>query len=97
MLNGPPVPSGGFPGEIEEWTGDFGVIWNEIAIVASKAKELANLGRVPRGFPLSHTIKFTGIHTHLVPSDNHTQVLDFFFGEFAFGRLKVEVIIMQFL
>jgi hypothetical protein len=97
VLSGSPVPSGGFPGEVEERAGDFGVIWNEITIVSGEAKELANFGWVMRGFPLSYTVKFTWIHTHLVPSNDYAQVLDFVFGKFALGGLEVEVIIVQFL
>jgi hypothetical protein len=96
-LRGPPVPIDGLLGEIEEWTSDFGVVWNEVAIITGEAQELANLSRVPWGFPLSYTIQFAGVHSHLVPSDNHAQVFDFFFGKFAFGGFEIEIIIMQLL
>jgi hypothetical protein len=97
MLSGPPVPIDSLLGEIKEWASDFRVVRDEVTVVASEAKELANLGWAPRGFPLSYAVKFTGVHTHLVPPNNHTQVFDLFLGKFTFGGLEVEVVVVQLL
>ena len=72
VLGGPPVPSDGFPGEVKEWTGDFGVVWDEVAIVACEAKELTDFGWISWGLPLSYAIEFGWVHTHVVLSDDHS-------------------------
>jgi hypothetical protein len=72
MLGGPPVPGYGFLSEIEEWTGDLRVVWDEVAIVACETQELADFSWVSWGLPLSYAIKFAWVHTHLVLSDNYS-------------------------
>ena len=94
MLSGSPVPSFSFLCEVEEWVGDLGVIWDEVAIVAHKAQELADFSWVSWRFPLPYTVKFTWIHAHLVFPDNYSQVFDFFLCKFTLRRLEVEVIVV---
>jgi hypothetical protein len=97
MLGGSPVPLFRFPGKIKKWPGDFGVVWDEVTIIPSEAKELANLCRISWGFPSSDTIKFAGVHAHSVLSNYHPQVLNLVFSEFTLGWFKIEVVFVQFL
>jgi hypothetical protein len=88
------MPIFGLFSEVKKWAGDLGVVWDEVSIVPCEAKELANLGWVPWWFPLSYTVKFAWVHTHLVLSNNYSEVFNFFFRKFTLGRLEIEVVVM---
>ena len=94
MLGRSLVPCFCFPSEGKEWSSDFRVVWDEVAIIASKAKKLADFGWVLWDLPMLYAIKFAWVHAHLVLSNDYPQVLDFSLHEFTFRQFEIEVIIM---
>jgi hypothetical protein len=82
-----PMPSYSFLCKVEEWSGNFEVIWDEVPIVPSEAKELANFSGVLWGLPLPDAIQLVKVHTHLIFSNYYSQIFNFILGKLIFGWL----------
>ena len=62
LTRGGPIPCQGFLGEVDEGTGNVGVVGNKPAIEISKAEEGAYVLDFSRGRPAGNAVEFDGVH-----------------------------------
>ena len=74
-------------GEVQERTGDSGIIRDESSVEAGKAKEGLYVLDFGRGWPCCNAIKFDRVHGKLTRFYNHPKVFDFRNIELAFLKL----------
>ena len=77
--------------EVDEGTGDVGVVGNESTVEIGKAKEGAYVLDFSGGWPFGDFIKLDRVHGELTRFDNHSEVFHLVHGEFAFFELEVQV------
>ena len=67
-----PVPREVFLGEVNERSGDIGVVWNELSVEIGKAKEGSDIFNLFGGWPTSNPIQLDGVHGKLSGFDDHS-------------------------
>jgi len=80
-----------FLSEVDEGTGDVGVIWNESTVEVAEAKEGANIFDFCWDWPLGNAIKLDRVHSELARFNDHSEVFYLVCGEFAFFKFEVQI------
>ena len=80
-----------FLSEVDEGTGDVGVIWNKSTVEVGEAKEGVYILDFSWGWPLGDAIKLDRVHSELAGFDDHSEVFYLICGEFAFFKFEVQI------
>jgi len=91
LTSGSPVPLKILFGEVDEGTGDIGVVRDESTVEVGKAEEGAYVLDFSGCWPFGNSIEFDGIHGELTWFDNHSKVFHLVSGEFALLKFEVQI------
>ena len=83
-----PVELGVFLGQIDERSGEVGVVGDEVAIEIAYAKERSDVFDLHGGRPFGDPLEFGRVHGYLTRSDDHSKVIDFLSVKGALGRFQ---------
>ena len=79
-----PVPRQVLFSEVNEWSGDVGVVGDKASVEIGKAKEGLDVLHLFRSRPTGDAIQFDRVHGELSGFNNHSKVFHFVGGEAAF-------------
>jgi len=86
-----PVPLKVLFGEVDEGTGDIGVVRDESTVEVGKAEERTYVLDFCRSRPFGNSVEFDGIHGELAWFNDHSKVFHLVGGEFAFLEFEVQI------
>jgi len=86
-----PVPLEVLFGEVNEGTGNVGIVGDESAVEVGEAKERAYVLDFCGGWPFGNSVEFDGVHSKLTRFDDHSKVFYFVSGEFALLEFEVQI------
>jgi len=89
LASGGPVPLKVLFGEVDEGTGDVGVVRNKSPVEVGEAKEQVYILDFGGGWLFGNSVKFDGIHGELARFDNHSEVFYLVSGEFTLFKFEV--------
>jgi len=78
-------------GEVDEGTGNIGVVGDESMVEIGKAEEGAYVFDFSGCWPFGNPVKFDGVHGELTRFDDHSKVFYLVGGEFAFLEFEMQV------
>ena len=81
---GPLIALGGLPSQLVERFSNFGVTFNESAVVVSQAQELSEFVNISLDRVRRDCFRLRGVWFHTISCNNMTQVLDLLPSEMAF-------------
>ena len=84
MTSRGPVPRQVLFGEVDEWSGDVGVVGDKASVEIGKAKEGSDVLHFFGSRPTGDAVQFDRVHGKLSGFDNHSKVFHFVGGEAAF-------------
>jgi len=90
------MPGRRFLGEVEEGSCNFGVVLDEVAVIAREPKEFVDFRGGFGGRPVFHLGDFLIIHADSTLGNCNTKELNFLAFEGTFGRFKKEVVVFKF-
>ena len=64
FLRGMPVEWGHLLGEVDEGSGDLGVVGDEVAIESCESQECSDVSHVLRAWPVCYSFDFGGVHLY---------------------------------
>ena len=76
-------------GEIDEGTGDIGVVGDEPTVEIGKAEEGAYILDFSGGRPFGNSVEFDGVHGELSWFNNHSEIFYLVGGKLAFFEFKM--------
>ena len=91
LTSGGPVPRQVFLGEVNERSGDIGVVRNKASVEVGEAEERSDVFDFLGGGPACNTIQFDRIHGKLSRFHNHSEVFHFGGSEATFLQFEMEV------
>ena len=77
LTSGGPIPRKVFLGEVNEGSGDIGVVRDETSVKVGEAKEGSNIFDFFRGWPTGNAVQLDRIHGELPRFDDHSEVFHF--------------------
>jgi len=89
LASGGPVPLEVLFGEIDEGTGDIGVVGDESTVKIGKAEEGAYILDFSGGWPFGNSVEFDGVHGELSWFNDHSEVFYLVSGKLAFFKFKM--------
>jgi len=89
LTSGSPVPLKVLFGEVDEGTGDIGVVGDESTVEVGEAKERVYIFDFCGGWPFGNPIEFDGVHGELTRFDDHSEVFYLVGGEFTLLKLEM--------
>ena len=91
-----PVPRRGLQREVEEWSGDFGVVSYEVAVISCESEEFPYFCYIGRGDPVLDSFDLLVIHVDGVMSYRDSQEFYGVLLEHAFFGLEEQLVFLKF-
>jgi len=95
VLGFSPAPTGITLGQVEEQTGVFREVSDELSVEVGESKEGLHFLFIHRSGPLGNASDLDRVHRNGVVRDDHSKVFDRGFLELALVRMEVELMLLQ--
>ena len=90
-----PVELGVFLGQIDERSGEVGVVGDEVAIEIAYAKERSDVFDFRGGRPFRDPFEFGRVHGNVSGSDDHSKIVNFLGIKCALGRFQEKTLLSE--
>ena len=90
-----PLKLGVFLGQIDERSGEVGIMGDEVAVEVTYAEEGSDVLNLHGGWPFRDPFELRRVHGNMSWSDDHSEVINFLGIEGALGRFQEETLLSE--
>src|ERR1700679_141634 len=91
-----PVKSGRSFGQVDQWSGDLGVVGDEVSIESRESQEGSHVSDVPRLWPVRYAFDLCWVHLDCPSLKYDSEKLDMVLLKLALLGFQIEVVLFQF-